>query len=131
MSSNIPDTEVPKGLRVFVVEDEALVAMNLETILEDLGCVVVGPAMRFDRAEEMVDGKVEADIAILDINLGGREVFPLAERLSAQGVPVIFATGYDQSGIAHAWHGAQILQKPYTAEDVARCLTKALAGKAR
>lgn len=115
-----------RGLRVFVVEDEALVAMNLEMILEDLGCVVIGPAMRFDRAEEMIEDKVEAKVAILDVNLGGKEVFPLAERLSAQGIAVILATGYDQSGIADAWHNAPILQKPYTSEDVARGLSQAL-----
>lgn len=128
MSLNAP-SEIHEGLRVFVVEDEALVAMNLEMILEDLGCVVIGPAMRFDRAEEMIEDRVDAKAAILDVNLGGKEVFPLAERLFAQGVAVILATGYDQSGIADAWRGTPILQKPYTTDDVARGLTMALAGK--
>jgi len=115
------------GLRVFVVEDEALVAMNLEMMLEDLGCVVVGPAMRFDRAEAMVGGDLAADAAILDVNVGGREVFPLASRLTEREVPVIFASGYDRSGIPREWHTFPILQKPYTTQDVARALSQVLA----
>jgi two-component SAPR family response regulator len=117
-----------KGIRVFVVEDEALVAMNLEMILEDLGCVIVGPAMRFDRAEEMVNGELPADAAILDVNVGGREVFPLASQLTERGMPIVFATGYDHSGIPSEWHDRPMLQKPYTSDDVARALQQALAG---
>jgi two-component SAPR family response regulator len=116
-----------EGIRVFVVEDEALVAMNLEMILEDLGCVIVGPAMRFDRAEEMVNGNLPADAAILDVNVGGREVFPLASQLTERGMPIVFATGYDQSGIPSEWHDRPMLQKPYTSDDVARALQQALA----
>jgi len=114
-----------EGLRVFIVEDEALVAMNLEMILEDLGCLVVGPAMRFDRAEAMVEGDLAADIAILDVNVGGRQVFPLAHRI-ADRMPVIFSTGYDQSGIPTEWHGRPMLQKPYTSDEVMRVLSQAL-----
>lgn len=115
-----------EGLRIFVVEDEALVAMNLEMILEDLGCHVVGPAMRLERAEEMVREGIAADAAILDVNLGGREVFPVAENLAEAGMALVFATGYGLSGIPDTWHGRPILQKPYTQEDVAACLTRAL-----
>lgn len=115
-----------EGLRVFVIEDEALVAMNLEMILEDLGCRVVGPAMRLERAEEMVRDGVAADAAILDVNLGGRDVFSVAENLAEAGMPLVFATGYDRSGIPDTWSGRPILQKPYTPEDVATCLSRAL-----
>lgn len=128
MISSSTNTETFEGLRVFLVEDEALIAMDLEMILQDLGCVIVGAAMRFDQAEEMVDGAIEADVAVLDVNLGGREVFPLAERLSASGVAIIFATGYDGGRIAGPWRGAPVLQKPFTAEDVARSLMSALPG---
>lgn len=113
-------------LRVFVVEDEALVAMNLEMILEDLGCQVVGPAMRFDRAVEMVDEGVALDAAILDVNVAGLEVFPLAERLKERGVPLVFATGYDSSNFPEKWQGSAALRKPYTMEDVERGLQQAL-----
>lgn len=129
MPPNAPAPDKFDGLRIFVVEDEALVAMNLEMILEDLGCRVIGPAMRFDRAEEMVANGIAADAAILDVNIGGREVFPLAEGLAAMRVPIVFTTGYDQSGIPDAWHNRPILQKPYTTEDVASGLLRALRGK--
>lgn len=115
-----------KGLRVLVVEDEALVAMDLEMILEDLGCSVVGPVMRFDRALELIDKDVAADVAILDVNLGGQQVFPLAERLMDRHLPIIFATGYDWSAVPEKWRSWPTLQKPYTVEDVAQRLLYAL-----
>ncbi|MCT8990578.1 response regulator [Chelativorans sp. SCAU2101] len=116
------------GIRVLVVEDEALVAMDLEMILEDLGCAVVGPVMRLDRAEALVKADVEADAAILDVNVGGLQVFPLAALLAERGVPIVFATGYDSSGMPAEWNGRPTLQKPYTVEDVARRLLQAIAG---
>ncbi|WP_028032778.1 response regulator [Chelativorans sp. J32] len=119
------DSKNLQGLRIFVVEDEALVAMNLEMILEDLGCAVVGPAMRFDRAEAMVEGDLAADLAILDVNVGGKQVFPLAHRL-VEKMPIVFATGYDRTGIPSEWHGRPMLQKPYTSDEVARVLSQAL-----
>ncbi|WP_274426707.1 response regulator [Chelativorans sp. YIM 93263] len=128
MSLNTTTTNYD-GLRVYVVEDEALVAMNLEMILEELGCVIAATAMRFDQAEQMINEGIEADVAILDVNLGGLNVFPLAERLIERGIPVVFATGYDESGIDDAWHGTPTLQKPYTAEDVDRGLAMVLAAR--
>mgnify|MGYP001160552260 CR=1 FL=1 len=114
------------GLRILVVEDEALVAMNLEMILEDLGCVVVGPAMRFDQAEQMMHSEGRLDVAILDVNLGGQPVYPLANHLKETGIPIIFATGYDVSGIPEEWHGWPTLKTPYSNEDVEREMARAL-----
>lgn len=116
-------------LRIFVVEDEALVAMNLEMILEDLGCQVVGPAMRYDRAVAMVDEGISPDAAILDVNVAGLEVFPLADRLRELGIPLVFATGYDNSSFPEKWQGSPALRKPYTMEDVERGLKQALAAR--
>jgi DNA-binding NtrC family response regulator len=117
-------------LSVFVVEDEALVALNLEDMLADLGCSIVGPAMRVDRARAMIEGGMSADVAILDVNVAGEQVFPIAEMLAARGVPIVFATGYDRDGLPEAWHGRTILQKPYTLDDVSRSLKAAVDGKA-
>jgi DNA-binding NarL/FixJ family response regulator len=78
----MPDSDSPNGLSVFVVEDEALVAMNLEDMLFELGCTIVGPAMRIDRAEKMLSDGIEADVAILDVNVGGQMIFPFARRLA-------------------------------------------------
>ncbi len=118
----------PAGLNVFVVEDEALVALNLEDMLADLGCHVVGPAMRLPKAMEMVDKGVNADVAILDVNIAGAPVYPLAEALKARGTPIVFATGYGRSGLPEAWHGYPVLQKPYTADDVLASIRVAMGG---
>ena len=114
------------GLSVFVAEDEALVAMNLEDMLHDLGCSVLGPAMRLDQAERMLEEGFACDAAILDVNLGGEMVFPVAEKLRARGVPIVFTTGYGREGLPEEWHSAHLLQKPYAAEDIAANLTSLL-----
>lgn len=114
-------------LRVFVVEDEALVALNLEDMLADLGCTVLGPAMRVERARSMIEAGIEADVAILDVNVAGEQVFPIAQMLVDGGVPIVFATGYDREGLPIDWHRQTILQKPYTLNDVSRSLRAAIS----
>ena len=109
---------VLKDVKIFVVEDESLVAMQLEDMLFDLGCDVVAVAMRLSRAHEMLDTGVEVDVAILDVNIGGEKIYPIAERFREAGVPIVFATGYGRSGVEEEWHGCTILQKPYTTEQI-------------
>lgn len=109
---------------VFVVEDEALVALNLEMMLEDLGIAVVGPALRYETALAMAEGGLAADAAILDVNIGGRNVFPIAEKLREQKVAIIFATGYGREGLPPEWQDFPVVQKPYTSAS----LIEALAG---
>lgn len=122
-----PNTDRPRtaGLRVFCVEDETMVALNLEDMLTDMGCTVIGPAMRVDRARALIDDDFHADVAILDVNVAGERIFPVAELLVERQVPIIFATGYDRDGLPDAWHGCTILQKPYTQEEVSRSLMRA------
>ena len=115
-------------MSVFVVEDEALVAINLEDMLMDLGCTVAGTAMRVEQAEQMLGGGLACDVAILDVNLGGDMVYPLAGRLREQGVPIVFATGYGQEGLPEEWRSHAILQKPYTGDQVAAALIRAIGG---
>lgn len=114
------------GPRVLVVEDEPVVAMCLEDILEDLGCVTVGPASRL--AEGLALAEHEAiDAAILDINLGGERSTGIAEMLIARGVPFVFASGYGSvpEGFATS---AMLIEKPYREGDVARALVRLLPG---
>ncbi|MBL8581366.1 MAG: response regulator [Rhizobiaceae bacterium] len=119
-------TELPAGLSVFVVEDEALVALNLEDILIELGCNVVGPAMRIDRAEGMFDEALAADVAILDVNVAGTMIFPFARKLAERGMPLVFATGYGRAGLPEDFSARPILQKPYTTQDVRAGLAQAI-----
>jgi CheY-like chemotaxis protein len=114
-----------EGLAVFVVEDEALVVVNLEDMLLDLGCTVIGPAMRMEAAMAMLEDAARADVALLDVNLGGTPVFTLAEALRDRGVKLIFATGYGRGGLPAEWQANVVLQKPYTLEEVAAGLAAA------
>lgn len=115
------------GLNVLVVEDETLVLFNLEDILTELGCLIIGPAMRLPQAQQLVESAGDVDVAILDVNLGGQPVFPVAEQLHARGVPLIFATGYGQEGLPEQWRSFPVLLKPYTANDIERALHGAVA----
>ncbi len=124
MSANA--THSIAGSTVFVVEDEALVALNLEDMLGDLGCSIVGPAMRIGKALDMA-GTPGLDVAILDVNVAGAPVYPVAEALRARGIPLVFATGYGRSGLPEEWHVFPILQKPYTADEVLAAIRQAIA----
>lgn len=113
-----------KNLRVLIVEDEALVSMLLEDMLEDMGCALAGSAASLDQAVEAACG-LELDVAILDMNLAGKPVLPVAEALSGRGKPFIFATGYGESGVPDAWRDRPTLQKPFSMRDVEEALLKA------
>ena len=100
------------GLRILVVEDEIMIALLLEDMLATLGHTVVGPVSRVDKALEMVASEA-LDVAILDVNLNGREVYPVAETLAARGIPFIFATGYGDVGLSTRFRDRPILSKPF------------------
>ena len=109
------------GLKVLVVEDEMMVSMLIEDMLADLGCTVIGPASRLDEAIALANS-VELDCAVLDVNLGGQPIFPLADLLRAKGAPFAFATGYGDAGLREADRGSPVLQKPFREGDLARVL---------
>jgi DNA-binding response OmpR family regulator len=118
------------GRRILIVEDETLISMLLETMVADLGGAIVASATRLSRAMEIVrDGSVAIDLAILDVNLGGEEAFPIAEVLAERGVPFAFSTGYGSAGLPARWRDRPTLQKPFTETQVAAVLGAALAGK--
>ncbi len=124
------DESVPSGTRVFIVEDESLVAMQLEDMLLEIGCDIAGMAMRVARAKEMLAAGLPLDVAILDVNLGGEQVYPVAEMLRERGVRIVFATGYGRSGVSEEWQTCEVLQKPYTENQVAATLSAALKAPA-
>lgn len=119
-------TDVLANRRILVVEDESLVAMLLETILEDLGCSIVGP-------EGSVSGGLRAaqsaplDAALLDVNVAGELVFPIAEALSKRAIPFVFSTGYGEHGLPEKWRGYTTIQKPFTEIAVRDALMRVLS----
>jgi DNA-binding response OmpR family regulator len=115
------DPAVLKGLRVLVVEDEMMVSMLIEDMLTDMGCTVMGPAARLDEAMELAMSS-EIDCAVLDVNLGGQPIFPLADLLRERGCPFAFATGYGDAGLRDVDRGTPVLQKPFREGDLARVL---------
>ncbi len=84
-----------KSNKVMIVEDEALVAMMVEDMLGDLGCEIAGSFGAVgDALAWLGSGEPTPDGAVLDVNIGGEMVFPVAEELRERGVPFVFATGY-------------------------------------
>jgi DNA-binding response OmpR family regulator len=117
-ASSVEQQALPlQGARVLVVEDEAIVSFLLEDTLLQLGCTVI-LAGRLSEALAQLD-RGYPDLAVLDVNLGGEMVYPVAERLRAAGVPFLFTTGYGVSGIAPEWKDARIMQKPFAPEQFA------------
>ncbi|HYC02038.1 MAG TPA: response regulator [Azospirillaceae bacterium] len=121
------------GLRILVVEDEVLVAINLELLLEEIGCTVAATAHRVAPALETVaalGGTEDApDIAVLDVNIAGEMVFPVADALADRGIPFLFATGYGRAVLAGAGErhaDCPVLQKPYSRLQLATALRDAL-----
>lgn len=115
-----------EGRRILVAEDETLVALALKGILSTCGAVVIGPAAKTDDAAALADDPA-LDCAILDINLNGRLVYEVAERLRARGVPMIFATGYSGlDALPEPLQDVPVVIKPYDLSQLAVALGNAL-----
>jgi CheY-like chemotaxis protein len=125
-----PQGDVLRAARVLVVEDEIMVAALLEDRLQGLGCDVVGPAHRIEDALALLASE-PVDVAVLDVNISGRMVFPVADALAEREIPFIFATAYGRSGLAspHAEHA--VLDKPYHERALEHALRAALLGRRR
>jgi DNA-binding response OmpR family regulator len=107
-----------RRLRVLIVEDEMLVAMNIEDRLLELGHEVAGIASRLEPALALAqEGAI--DVAVLDVNLAGERSFPLADLLIARDIPFLFATGYGLGGIEEKYRDRLVLQKPFRTDDLA------------
>jgi DNA-binding response OmpR family regulator len=100
-----------QGLKILVVEDEPLLAMTLADLLTDAGCTVAGPAASLKQGMRLVEQEA-VDGAILDVNLGGEMVFPLADALVERSIPFVYVTGYGKL-LRACNHGRPVLQKPY------------------
>jgi CheY-like chemotaxis protein len=101
-----------KGLRVFVVEDETLIRMMVVDMLEGLGHTIAAEAGHLDQAIKLAVS-AEFDLAILDVNVDGKFITPVAKLIAARGLPIIFATGYGALGLPEEFNGHAALTKPF------------------
>ena len=103
-----------------------MICLLVEDMLLELGCQVVGTAADVKRAIDLVQREQSIDVAILDVNLGGRQVFPVAEILAGRGVPFLFASGMGADGLPTEWLGHCSVQKPMTIEGLGTALRRAM-----
>lgn len=117
--------EVLRGLNVLVVEDNGLLCCVLEETLRDAGCEVVGPYARLPEAMQAASTE-HIDVALLDINVRGQLISPLAEQLRARGVPFVLTSAYRPGDLPRALQSAAQLRKPYTDSDLLEHLVSVL-----
>src|SRR5690349_20472165 len=103
--------------RVLVVEDEHLIRMLLEDMLDELGYGVAAAVGTISEARKIAaDGEFTA--ALLDVNLDGQEIYPVADILAQRGLPFVFVTGYGERSLPEAYRARPALQKPFHAEQL-------------
>jgi CheY-like chemotaxis protein len=119
---------VLQGQTVLLIEDSLIIALDAEDILERLGAEAVLTAATVEAALETMEASPPT-LAMLDINLGDRTSFAIADRLLELGIPFLFATGYGEQAKLPPDHLARtVVQKPYTLENVARALDSLVNG---
>ena len=117
----------PAGCSVFLVEDEVMIRMMVADMLEELGHTIAAEAGEIGEALKLAQS-TEFDLAILDVNVNGKVISPVAELIQARNRPFIFATGYGSSGLPEEYRDRPALQKPFQIETLARMIGTALKG---
>lgn len=118
--------DVSTARRVLIVEDETLLAMNLEDMLTQLGHLVTGTATRIDKALSLAESS-EFDLAFLDINLAGSNTFQVAAILRKRGIPFIFTSGYGRDGLVDGYRGDHLLTKPFGPSELEHMIAQSLS----
>ena len=108
--------------RVLVVEDEYFLADDMACALRSMGAEVIGPLPTPDAVQALLQSGARIDSAVLDINLHGETVYPVADALTERGVPFVFATGYDQGAVPAVYQAVPRWEKPFDPRDLARSL---------
>src|ERR1700742_2218523 len=114
-----------RGGSVFLVEDEVMIRMMVADMLLELGYSIVAEAGEISEAIRLAQS-VEFDLAILDVNVNGKVISPVAGLIAARNRPFIFATGYGSSGLPAEYRDRPALQKPFQIETLARAIEQAL-----
>jgi len=122
-------TAKPPGRSVFLVEDEVMIRMMVADMLEELGYTVAAEAGEINEALRLAKS-TEFDFAILDVNVNGKVISPVADLIKARNLPFIFATGYGSSGLPEEYRDRPALQKPFQIETLARMIDNTLKSAA-
>jgi CheY-like chemotaxis protein len=115
-----------EGVRVLLVEDEAIIAMTAEDMLEELGCTAAATASSLAEALAFAQEPARFDVALLDINLNGQQSLPVAALLRAAGTPFVFTTGYGAAGSGADYADVPLITKPYQIGDLEAAIRQAL-----
>jgi DNA-binding NtrC family response regulator len=115
---------------VFLVEDETLIRMMVGDMVEELGHTVVAEAANIKEALVLAQTS-NFEIAILDINVGGERIDPVADIIARRGLPFIFASGYGAAGLSEKFCERRVLQKPFVLERLGQAIEEALEGRER
>ena len=119
----------PVGYSVFLVEDEVTIRMMVADMLEELGYSVAAEAGEIGEALKLAQS-TDFDLAILDVNVNGKVITPVAELIKAKGRPFIFATGYGSSGLPEEYRDRPALQKPFQLETLAQLIDSTMKSAA-
>ena len=125
MTSAMQPQSVTPAKRILVVEDELMIRMLLEDMLGELGYTVAAEAARIEEALDAAKN-ADFDIAILDVNLNGQPISPVADALVARGMPFVFATGYGERGLPEPYRDRPTLKKPFQMDGLKQMLQTAL-----
>jgi len=118
-------TDALEGVRVLVVEDEYFVAILIEEILESAGCIVMGPIPRLPEALDAIDHE-DYDVAVLDVNLAGERINPVADALSERNVPFLFVTGYGANSLPREYAQRPHICKPFRMAELLSALSSVM-----
>jgi ActR/RegA family two-component response regulator len=110
------------GKHILLVEDEYLIAQDIARSMVNAGAEVIGPAAAVQDALRLILGAPVLDGAVLDINLKGEMVYPVADALSTRGIPFVFATGYGQEAVPVRYGQVTRCEKPFNARQIAEAL---------
>ena len=120
----MPRANIFGGRRILVVEDDWLIVADLVQELEASGAHVIGPIPTLQQALKKLDAMPDMAGAILDVNLHGQMVFPLADELRRRNIPFVFATAYESGGFPEAYRNVPLVQKGAGVDEVAAQLLK-------